>query len=59
MRAHRAGSAVIETIATSQNRYAVMLGGDKGKTHFMMTAPPSIPVLAETATLEDAHTGQP
>jgi hypothetical protein len=45
MCAHRAGSAFIEAIATSQNRYA----GDKGKTHFMMTAPTSIPVLAAAA----------
>jgi sugar lactone lactonase YvrE len=33
------GGAVVETIATSQNCFACMLGGDDGKTLFMMTAP--------------------
>jgi sugar lactone lactonase YvrE len=36
-----AGGAVLETIATSQNCFACMLGGDDGKTLFMMTAPTS------------------
>ena len=61
------GGAVIETVATSQNCYACMLGGDDGKTLFMMTAPTSFPEVAaaapkgriETATVEAAHAGLP
>ena len=61
------GGAVIETVATSQNCYACMLGGDDGKTLFMMTAPTSFPDAAaatpkgriETATVEAGHAGLP
>ena len=61
------GGAVLETIATSQNCFACMLGGDDGKTLFMMTAPTSFPEAAaaapkgriETATVEAAHAGLP
>jgi sugar lactone lactonase YvrE len=61
------GGAVLDTIATSQNCFACMLGGDDGKTLFMMTAPTSIPEIAaaapkgriETATVEAGHAGLP
>jgi sugar lactone lactonase YvrE len=62
-----AGGAVLETIATSQNCFACMLGGDDGKTLFMMTAPTSLPEVAaaapkgriEIATVEAGHAGLP
>lgn len=62
-----AGGAVLETIATSQNCYACMLGGDDGRTLFMMTAPTSLPEVAvaapkgriETATVDAPHAGLP
>jgi sugar lactone lactonase YvrE len=61
------GGEVLDTIATSQNCYACMLGGDDGKTLFMMTAPAFFPEVAaaapkgriETATVEVAHAGLP
>ena len=61
------GGAVLETIATSQNCYACMLGGDDGKTLFMMTAPTSVPEVAaaarkgriEIGTVEARHAGPP
>jgi len=61
------GGEVLETIATSQNCFACMLGGDDGKTLFMMTAPTSLPEIAaaapngrvEIATVEAPHAGLP
>jgi sugar lactone lactonase YvrE len=61
------GGEVLETIATSQNCFACMLGGDDGRTLFMMTAPTSVPETAaaapkgrvEIATVEAAHAGLP
>jgi sugar lactone lactonase YvrE len=61
------GGAVLDTIATSQNCFACMLGGDDGKTLFMMTAPTPLPEAAaeapkgriEIATVEAAHAGLP
>jgi sugar lactone lactonase YvrE len=61
------GGEVLETVATSQNCFACMLGGDDGRTLFMMTAPTSLPEAAaaapkgriETASVEAAHAGLP
>jgi len=61
------GGEVLETIATSQNCFACMLGGDDGKTLFMMTAPSSMPTDAaaaprgriEVASVRAAHAGLP
>ena len=62
-----AGGEVLETVATSQNCCACMLGGEDGKTLFMMTAPTSMPDEAaaapkgriEIATVGAAHAGLP
>ncbi len=43
------GGKVLDTVATSQHCYACMLGGDDGKTLFLMTAPSSIPARAAAA----------
>lgn len=61
------GGEVLETIATSQNCFACMLGGDDGKTLFMMTAPSSMPTdvaaapkgRIEVASVRAAHAGLP
>src|SRR5271165_6601250 len=61
------GGEVLETVATSQNCYACMLGGEDGKTLFMMTAPTSLPDQAsaapkgriEIAAVESGHAGLP
>jgi len=61
------GGEVIETIATSHNCFACMLGGDDGKTLFMLTAPTSMPKEAsatpkgriEVATVDASHAGLP
>ena len=54
-------------IATSQNCFACMLGGDDGKMLFMMTAPTSMPNEAsatpkgriEVASVNAGHAGLP
>ncbi|HEY5207482.1 MAG TPA: SMP-30/gluconolactonase/LRE family protein [Roseiarcus sp.] len=61
------GGAVLETVATSQNCFACMLGGEDGRTLFMMTAPTSLASEAaaapkgriEVATVESPHSGLP
>ena len=61
------GGAVLETITTSQYCYACMLGGDDGRTLFMLTAPTSLATEAaaapkgriEVATVESPHAGLP
>jgi len=61
------GGEALETVSTSQNCFACMLGGDDGKTLFMMTAPTSLPDQAsaapkgriEIATVESGHAGLP
>jgi sugar lactone lactonase YvrE len=62
-----AGGEVLDIVGTSQNCYACMLGGEDGKTLFMMTAPTSMPDQAsaapkgciETASVETGHAGLP
>ena len=59
--------AVLDTVSASQTCYACMLGGDDGKTLFLMTAPSSIPAIAsakpggriEIAPAESPHAGWP
>ena len=61
------GGEVLETVATSHNCFACMLGGDDGKTLFMMTAPTSVAERAsaapngriEVATVEAGRAGLP
>ncbi len=61
------GGTVLETVATSQNCYACMLGGEDDRTLFMMTAPTSIPEGAaaaprgriEIASAPAPHAGRP
>jgi sugar lactone lactonase YvrE len=61
------GGEVLEVVATSQNCFACMLGGDDGKTLFMMTAPTSLEHEAaaapkgrvEIATVDTPHAGLP
>jgi sugar lactone lactonase YvrE len=61
------GGTVVETVATSQNCFACMLGGEDGKTLFMMTAPTSLEHEAaaapkgriEIATVDSPHAGRP
>ncbi len=61
------GGEVLDTVTASQNCFACMLGGDDGKTLFMMTAPTSIEHEAaaspkgkvEIAVVETAHAGLP
>jgi sugar lactone lactonase YvrE len=61
------GGEVLDVVATSQNCYACMLGGEDGKTLFMMTAPSSLEHLAsaapkgkvEIASVDTAHAGLP
>ena len=60
------GGAVVEVIATDQPCYACMLGGDDGRTLFMLTAPaltdPPSPAPAGrilVATVEVGHAGRP
>jgi sugar lactone lactonase YvrE len=61
------GGAVLQTVATSQNCYACMLGGEDGRTLFMMTAPTSLASEAaaspkgrvEVAMVESPHAGLP
>ena len=61
------GGEALETVSTSQNCFACMLGGDDGKTLFMMTAPTSLPDQAsaapkgriEIAAVESGHAGLP
>jgi sugar lactone lactonase YvrE len=43
------GGTVLDSVPTSQNCFACMLGGDDGRTLFMMTAPTSIPERAAAA----------
>jgi sugar lactone lactonase YvrE len=62
-----AGGTVLGRVTTSQHCYACMLGGEDGKTLFMMTAPTSIPERAaaapngriEVATVDSPHAGLP
>ncbi len=62
-----ASGEVLEMIATSQNCFACMLGGDDGKMLFMMTAPTSMPIEAsatpkgriEVASVNAGHAGLP
>lgn len=60
------GGAVIETIATDQPCYACMLGGDDGRTLFMLTAPALTDAPAPgpagrilVATVEVGRAGRP
>ncbi|MDO9488236.1 MAG: SMP-30/gluconolactonase/LRE family protein [Sphingomonadaceae bacterium] len=60
------GGAVIETIATDQPCYACMLGGDDGRSLFMLTAPALTDPPSATpaghilvATVEVGHAGRP
>lgn len=61
------GGKVVEVIATEGPCYACMLGGEDGKTLFMLTAPSSLPheVAHEPkgkiliATVDAAHAGRP
>jgi sugar lactone lactonase YvrE len=61
------GGEVLETVTTSQNCFACMLGGADGKTLFMMTAPTSMAAEASAApkgrievdTVDAAHAGLP
>ena len=61
------GGEVLDTVATSQRCYACMLGGDDGKTLFLMTAPSSIPARAaaspggriEVVAVDSPHAGLP
>lgn len=61
------GGEVLEVIDTGQNCYACMLGGDDGRTLFMLTAPSSIPGEVSAAPkgkivvaqVDMAHAGQP
>jgi len=61
------GGEALDVVATSQNCYACMLGGDDGKTLFMLTAPTSMPKEAsaapkgriEVATVNAMHAGLP
>jgi sugar lactone lactonase YvrE len=61
------GGKVIEVIATEAPCYACMLGGEDGKTLFMLTAPSSLPheVAHEPkgkiliATVDAPHAGRP
>ncbi|MGO9422999.1 SMP-30/gluconolactonase/LRE family protein [Roseiarcus sp.] len=63
----QAGGEVMDTVATSQHCYACMLGGEDGRTLFMMTAPSSIPARAaaapkgriDIATVDSPHAGLP
>jgi len=62
-----AGGAVLDSVVTSQICYACMLGGEDGRTLFMMTAPTSIPERAaaapngriEVASVDSPHAGLP
>ena len=61
------GGEVLDVVATSQNCFACMLGGDDGRTPFMMTAPTSIEREAaaaangkvEIVTVDTPHAGLP
>jgi len=61
------GGEVLDIVSTSQICYACMLGGDDGKTLFMMTAPTSLEREAaaaprgkvEIATVDTPHAGLP
>lgn len=60
------GGAVIEVIATDQPCYACMLGGDDGRSLFMLTAPalteapsPAPAGRILVATVEIGHAGRP
>ncbi len=61
------GGKVLEVIDTGQNCYACMLGGDDGKTLFMLTAPSSLAHEAEkapkgkivVAKVDAGHAGRP
>jgi sugar lactone lactonase YvrE len=61
------GGEVLETVATSQRCFACMLGGDDGKTLFLMTAPSSIAERAaaaprgriEIVAVDTPHAGLP
>lgn len=61
------GGEVLDSVATSQRCYACMLGGDDGKTLFLMTAPSSIPARAaaaprgriEIVAVDTPHAGLP
>jgi sugar lactone lactonase YvrE len=62
-----AGGTVLDSVTTSQHCYACMLGGEDGKTLFMMTAATSIPERAaaapngriEVAAVDSPHAGLP
>jgi sugar lactone lactonase YvrE len=45
------GGAIVSTVSTDQPCYACMLGGDDGRTLFMMTAPSSLAEVASAARL--------
>ena len=61
------GGEVLDTVATSQTCYACMLGGDDGRTLFLMTAPSSIPERVvtepkgriEIVAVDSPHAGLP
>ena len=43
------GGEIVETVQADQNCYACMLGGDDGRTLYMMTAPTSIAAMVSTS----------
>lgn len=61
------GGEILHTVTTSQNCFACMLGGDDGRTLFMMTAPSSEKSVVstarhgkiETARVDAGHAGWP
>jgi sugar lactone lactonase YvrE len=61
------GGQVLQTVTTSQNCFACMLGGGDGKTLFMMTAPTNIAAALlsapqgriEITEVDVAHAGRP
>lgn len=61
------GGEIVATVATDQPCFACMLGGDDGRTLFMMTAPSSMAEIASasrqgrilTARVETPHAGRP
>jgi sugar lactone lactonase YvrE len=61
------GGEVLDVVHTSQNCFACMLGGEDGKTLFLLTAPTSLAAMAsaaangkiETVRVESPHAGRP
>ncbi len=61
------GGGILETVKTDQNCYACMLGGDDGRTLYMMTAPTSVGAVVSqsrqgrivAARVNTGHAGRP